>query len=857
MKVINRNGDEVDLNIDRITDRNSLLAQGLNVNIKVLSDLVSNQIIDKMKTSEIDILSAEHAFHLSIYEPEYDKLAIKIATSNLHKMTDASFIKTWEKLLNNHNKILNIHQPLIKKNIYDFVKKYGNMIDSVIRHERDYNYNYFGFTTIGSYLLKSDIPIERPQHLHMRTAIFPHIPLTNIHGEVIEEGDIYKAIKTYELLSEGYYTHASPTLFNSCTPCSQVASCHVYTVLDDLKDIHQKLEYIGQSCKLGGGMGGNISKIRSIKSPILSTNGKSDGIIPMIKVYDSNIRYCNQSGRRKGTNSMTLEITHPEIVEFIQLPLKDGADVNIRALDTFIGLFIPDLFMERAKNDEEWCLFDPNKILHHYGKQFDDVYGEEFEKMYVDAESKKLYTTKMKARSLFAPIMKSQIQTGIPYILFKDAINYLSNHSNIGTIRGLNLCCEIAEHTGPKDLKLIGEVFKLTGNHVPHDSLNSSEFKKVARNPTIRQLEKGIITECKNINLNLIFYDDVNDDAGVCTLASISLPKFIINSKKKIFDFEKLGEVTKVIVENLDNIIDRNDYPTLLSRRTALEQRAIGIGVQGLADVFMIFDLAWEDEEAEELNSIIEECIYYHAVYKSCEIAKIKGSYPYFKNSKSSKGILHFDPFGIIPFTDEKNLKRKVWMPKLNWDLLREMNKEGRRNSLLKAQMPTATTSQILGNYEAREMANSVLYVRKTQLGEFSVINKHLYKKLKKLELWTKEIVDIIIKNNGSIQNIPQIPDNVKRVFKTVWEIKQRIAMKYAKQAQLFTCQSQSNNFFIKDINYKKLITLYYDAWNDGIKGIKAGKEVAKTGNYYIRNSPSEATKYTVECLDDCKSCSA
>jgi ribonucleoside-diphosphate reductase alpha subunit len=1004
MFVINRKGQKESMRYDNITDRNVELSRDLDIDVAYLSKLVIQGLKNGIKTSEIDELSSETAANMSTYNPQYDTLASRIVVSNLHKNTKVSFIETMRDLFNYKSED-GRNFGIISKTMMDFMEEHKEVIENSIDYKRDFNFSYFGFKTLEkSYLNKiNNKVVERPQHMLMRVAI-------GIHGPINEyKGDIDKAIETYNEISQGKFTHASPTLFNACAERSQLSSCFLLHMEDDLEHIYETNKRSALISKYAGGIGIDISKVRAKGSKIHSTNGRSDGIVPMVQVFNSTARYCNQcfvpntdiylkntikhicdvkegdyvitkdgsykrvnevfvsdrdeeilritnthtmeplectkqhelfvlkrghytpefiaaseveigdfmvyisntdnevtntnveqyysygklirnnnesnfkldnislfdtktkiirfitglitnvndkgdfqiahpsyefkkqvryllvkinvlpkyhnnileipsnwlnfknsnytyseithiqkfnykgkvydlnieqnhnymtsnglvhnSGRRKGSIAMYIQPWHPDIFDFLALRYNNPPE-ELRARDIFLALWIPDIFMKRVETDDVWSLFCPSVV-----PKLADTYGEEFEKIYSEAEEQKLYFKQVKAREVWEAVLRSQEETGLPYMLYKDHINNKSNQKNIGIIRSSNLCTEVVQYTD-------------------------------------------------------------RNSVAVCNLASIALPKYVYYDKdnKPTFNFKELGRITEMITENLNLIIDKNFYPIKEAETNNLNYRPIGIGIQGLADVFAMFKYAWEDPEAKKLNRLIFEVIYYHAVKKSNELALKFGSYSAFEGSPISQGILQNDLWQQTPLSN--NTQEEVY---LDWDKLKNDVKLGMRNSLLVAPMPTASTAQILGNNEAFEPFTSNIYSRSVLAGDFVVINKHLYRDLKELDLWDKELVNKIIRNNGSVQSIEDIPERIRKIYKTVWEVPQRILIDMAADRGAFIDQSQSLNIFIDRPTHSKLTSMHFYGWKKGLK----------TGSYYIRSKPAvEAVKFTIKPSD-------
>lgn len=752
MQVLKRNGKREEVSFDKITARVKKLCYGLDSNFVdpiEISKKVIQGIFDGVTTSDLDNLAAETSASLATIHPDYAILAARIAVSNLHKNTNKSFSETMELLYNYIDPMTNQKAGLISDETIQVIRNNADKLDSAIIYDRDYSFDYFGFKTLErSYLLKANKKVvERPQHLLMRAAI-------GIHGSEIDT-----AIETYNLMSEKWFVHATPTLFNAGTPKPQLSSCFLLSMVDDsISGIFETLSRCAKISQSAGGIGLSIHNIRAKGSYIKGTGGSSNGIIPMLRVFNDTARYVDQGGgKRKGAFAIYIEPWHADIMDFLELKKNHGKE-EMRARDLFYALWIPDLFMERVVADKEWSLFCPNEAPKLY-----DTYGEEFEALYHQYESEGRARKVVRAQDLWYQICQSQIETGTPYILYKDACNKKSNQKNLGTIRSSNLCTEIIEYTAP-------------------------------------------------------------DEVAVCNLASISLPKFIENNT---FDFNKLVEVTRVITRNLNRIIDINYYPIPEARNSNFRHRPIGIGVQGLADAFILMRMPFDSEAARQLNREIFEAIYYAAVSESCELAKKYGAYETFPGSPMSQGIFQFDMWGVEPDTNR-------W----DWNALRnEVMKHGIRNSLLLAPMPTASTSQILGNNECFEPYTSNFYTRRTLSGEYIVINKHLLEDLVKLGLWNQEMKEMIMFNNGSIQNIPSIPTKLKELYKTVWELSQKSIIDMAADRGAFICQSQSLNLFLENASVNKLGSMHFYGWKKGLK----------TGMYYLRTkSAVDPIKFTL-----------
>ena len=751
MYVIKRNNIQEPIHFDKITTRIKQLLWNLDENIDpiVIVQKITSSIYSGISTKQLDELVAETVAHMISIHPDYGLLAARIEVSNLHKETKKKFSDVIEDLYNYINPQTNKCGSLISKKLYDIVQQNKLKIDSTIVYNRDFLFDYFGIKTLmRAYLLKIDYKIiERPQHMFMRVAFGIH------------QDDIDAAIETYNYMSSKYFIHATPTLFNSGTNRAQMSSCFLLQMKDDSIDgIFETLKETAQISKNSGGIGIAIHNIRASGSYIKGTNGISNGIIPMLRVFNNTARYVNQGGKRKGSFAMYLEPWHADIFDFLNLRKNHGNEEQ-RARDLFLGLWIPDLYMKRVEEDGMWSLMCPNECK---GLQY--VWGEEFEELYIKYENDKKYKKQIKARDLWKAILQSQIETGTPYMCYKDSCNRKTNHQNLGTIQSSNLCTEIMEYTAP-------------------------------------------------------------DETAVCNLASIALPKFY-NKNKNTFDFKNLIKITKIITKNLNKIIDLNFYPVDTAKNSNFKHRPIGIGVQGLADLFMLLKIPFDSLEAKELNKLIFETIYYAALTTSNELAKIHGPYSTYQGSPVSKGILQFDMWNIKP------------SEKYNWNNLKKKIAEyGIRNSLLIAPMPTASTSQILGNNECFEPYTSNIYVRRTLAGEFICINKHLFDDCLKLGIWTPLLKDKLIAANGSVQNIDEIPTNLKKIYKTVWEISQKTLIDMSADRGAFIDQSQSFNVHMQNPNYGKLTSMHFHSWKKGLK----------TGLYYLRTKSSVgAIKFTV-----------
>lgn len=752
MFVIKRNGKKESVKFDKITARIQKLSYGLSALVDPIdvAKKVVEGIYDGVTTTELDNLAAETAASLTTKHPDYALLASRIAVSNLHKNTEKSFSKTMRKLYNYTDPRSGKLLPLLSDEIMEVIEKNAELLDSTIIYDRDFGFDYFGFKTLEkSYLLRLDGKIaERPQHMFMRVSI-------GIHHD-----DIESAIITYNLMSERWFTHATPTLFNAGTPKPQMSSCFLLTMKEDSIDgIYDTLRQTAKISQSAGGIGLAIHGIRATGSYIGGTNGTSNGIIPMLRVFNDTARYVDQGGgKRKGAFAIYLEPWHADVFEFLDLRKNHGKE-EMRARDLFYALWMPDLFMQRVEENGDWSLFCPNEApgLH-------ESWGEEFEKLYTSYEKEGKARKTIKAQELWFAIIEAQIETGTPYLLYKDAANRKSNQQNLGTIKSSNLCTEIIEYTSP-------------------------------------------------------------DEVAVCNLASLALPRFVTDGQ---FDHQKLYEVTYQATKNLNKIIDFNYYPVEEARNSNMRHRPIGLGVQGLADVFILLRQPFESEAAKVLNKEIFETIYFAAMTASKDLAIKDGAYSTFKGSPLSKGKFQFDMW------EEASLSGR-W----DWETLRkEVMQHGVRNSLLVAPMPTASTSQILGNNECFEPYTSNIYTRRVLSGEFIVVNKHLLRDLVELGLWSNDMKNKIIKANGSIQKIEEIPANIKELYKTVWEIKQRNLIDMAADRGAFICQSQSLNLFVDAPSSSKLTSMHFYAWKKGLK----------TGMYYLRTqAAAQAVQFTVE----------
>ncbi|WP_428231185.1 ribonucleoside-diphosphate reductase subunit alpha [Flavobacterium sp.] len=753
MYVVKRDGHKEPVMFDKITERIKKLCYGLNElvdPVKVAMRVIEG-LYDGVSTSELDNLAAETAASMTIAHPDYAQLAARIAISNLHSNTKKSFSETMKDMYHYVNPRNGQEAPLLSDEVFNVIQENSAFLDSHIIYTRDFNYDYFGFKTLErSYLLKINGKIvERPQHMLMRVSVGIHLD------------DLKSVIETYDLMSKKFFTHATPTLFNAGTPKPQMSSCFLLAMQDDSIDgIYDTLKQTAKISQSAGGIGLSIHNVRATGSYIRGTNGTSNGIVPMLRVFNDTARYVDQGGgKRKGSFAIYIETWHADIFEFLDLKKNTGKE-EMRARDLFFAMWTSDLFMRRVQEDTTWTLMCPNECPGLY-----DVYGEEFEAMYLDYEFRGKGRKTIRARELWEKILESQIETGTPYMLYKDAANRKSNHKNLGTIRSSNLCTEIMEFTS-------------------------------------------------------------KDEIAVCNLASISLPMFIDNGK---FDHEALYNVTKRVTRNLNKVIDRNYYPVKEAENSNLRHRPVGLGVQGLADAFIMLRMPFTSDEAKVLNQEIFETLYFAAVTASMEMAKEEGPYSTFEGSPMSQGEFQYNMWGM---KDEELSGRWDWA-----SLRKEVMEHGVRNSLLVAPMPTASTSQILGNNEAFEPYTSNIYTRRVLSGEFIVVNKHLLHDLVDRGLWNETLKQEIMRHNGSVQNIDVIPQDLKELYKTVWEMSMKDIIDMSRQRGYFIDQSQSLNLFMQDANYSKLTSMHFYAWQSGLK----------TGMYYLRTkSAVDAIKFTL-----------
>jgi ribonucleoside-diphosphate reductase alpha subunit len=747
MRVIKRSGHVEDVKFDKVTNRISKLRYELSdkVDASLIAKQVFSSMYDNITTHEIDTLSAEICIGMVTSDSDYEVLATRIVASNIQKTTPKTFCDAMSKLYDAN---------IITKEVMDMA---GN-VEKFISPERDFDFGYFGIKTLEKgYLQRIESKIiETPQFLLMRVSI-------GIHGE-----DIDSVVQTYESMSRGHFIHATPTLFNAGTHRPQMSSCFLAAnKADSIDGIYDTLKECAQISKWAGGIGLHIHDIRANNSVIRGTNGKSDGIIPMLRVFNATARYVNQAGRRKGSFAMYIEPWHADVLDFLDIRLNQG-DEEARCRDLFSALWIPDLFMKRVEEGGKWSLFCPDKA-----PGLSDVYGDEFEKLYTQYEEEGRANEVILAADIWKAIIKSQSETGTPYMLYKDACNKKSNQKNLGTIKSSNLCSEIVEYSN-------------------------------------------------------------KEETAVCNLASISLPACV--TRDGTFDYKKLHSISKTLTYNLNRVIDRNFYPTENTKRSNFRHRPIGIGVQGLADAFILCGHAFGDEESRKMNAYIFETMYHGALEASCDVAEKRGAYESFEGSPISQGILQFDMWDREP----------IHSGLYDWNAMRERVKKGVANSLLLAPMPTASTSQILGNNECFEPYTTNIYLRRTLAGEFVIVNKHLVKALQKVGLWSKDMKDLMIKASGSIQNITDIPDDIKTLYKTVWEISQKVIIDMAADRGVYVCQSQSMNLFVENPTLSKLSSMHMYAWKSGLK----------TGMYYLR-SKAKARPIQFSLEAECTACSA
>ena len=744
------------MHFDEVTARVAALTYDFDkntVNAFKVAQKVFQSMYDGIATTEIDKLAAEVCISMATEHPNYSTLASRLSISDHHKSTPKRFYDSMKKLWTG---------GVISKEVWTIIKENITTLEPAIDYRRDYLFDFFGFRTLERmYLTKvKDKIVERPQHMLMRVSL-------GIHGD-----DIDHAIETYDLMSKKYFIHATPTLFNAGTKRPQMSSCFLLGIHDDsIEGIYKTLSQCAQISKWAGGIGLHIHSVRSNGSEIKGTNGISSGIVPMLKVFNHTARYVNQAGRRKGSFAIYLEPWHADIMDFLELKRNHG-DEEARARDLFYALWIPDLFMRRVQADGQWSLFSP-----HDAPGLVDVYGKEFDELYEKYESEGKARETVSAQTIWFSMLKSQIESGTPYMLYKDACNEKSNQKNLGTIKSSNLCTEIVQYTSPKEV-------------------------------------------------------------AVCNLASLSLPMFVGGGK---IDYQQLHDITRVVTRNLNKVIDRNFYPIKEAKFSNHRHRPIGIGIQGLADVYQMLRLPFDSSESANINKLIFETIYHGALTESCKLAQTDGPYETFKDSPTSQGILQYHMWGTTP--------SDLW----NWEsLIEDIKTHGLRNSLLLAPMPTASTSQILGNNECIEPYTSNMYLRRTLAGEFLVMNKHLVSELVNLRLWSKEVKDDIIHHDGSIQHMKNLPEDVRDIFKTSWEMSQKALIDQSADRGSYICQSQSLNLFMANPDFKKLSSMHFYAWEKGLK----------TGLYYLRTqAAAKAVKFTLDPTKygdtNCTMCSA
>ena len=775
--VINRYGKIMPLDFNRILNRLESLKNMepiLHVNIGLIAQNTIKLMINNISTRELDNISANICASMITIHPDYGTLASRIEISNLHKDTNENYYEMLVELNNYHNESEEVIK-LVDDKLINFAKEHSDLIQEKLNYNLDYTFTYFGIKTLKkSYLLKhnlsdNDLKIfERPQHMFLRVSIGIYFNKINDDGTT-DEDTIYNIFNTYKLLSENYYTHATPTLFNAGTPRQSLSSCFLLEIGDNLENIYKTLSDTAKISKWSGGIGVHCSQVRAKNSLIKSTNGRSEGIIPMLKVYNDSALYVSQGGgKRKGSTAVYLENWHADVLEFLDLKKPIG-DEYLRARDLFLAMWISDLFMKRliqaieTKKEVKWSLFCPDRA-----KGLADKYGDEFEELYIKYENEKIYNKQIDITILWKKILEIQMESGNPYLMFKDQVNKKCNQNNLGTIKSSNLCAEI-----------------------------------------------NIFTDKDNI--------------GVCNLASICLPKFVEKTKNNevFYSYQKLYETTKIIIKNLNQVIDNNVYPVVEGKHSDSMNRPLGLGVQGLADVFFKFKIPFTSNKAKEINKLIFETIYFAALESSCELAQVNGYYKTYPTSMTAKGQLQFDLWNVEP--------SKLW----NWTQLRtNISKYGLNNSLLTALMPTASTSQIMGNYEMFEPITSNMFTRNTLSGTYQIINKYLINDLLELKIWNDNLKQKIVANNGSVQDIEEIPEHIREIYKTVWELKQMDLIDMDADRSAYVCQSSSSNRFMKNPNNNKLTSMYIYCWKKGLK----------TGCYYLRSqSGADAIKFNVD----------
>ena len=895
IQITKRSGELEDLHLNKIQDRISNVAYDItlgklnNIDCDTLAIEVVQRLYNHISSTEIDEITATLSIGKTLTHPEYATLAGRIAISNMHKNVNQNFLYAMQQL--NANEDINGEPaPLLNEKFMKVVKENADRIQEEIKDIRDYSIEYFGFKTLErSYLMKKfdrvtkkRIIVERPQHMFMRVSIGLHYD------------DLEKVFETYHLMSQKYFIHATPTLFNAGTRREQLSSCFLLSTQDSLEGIFKTITDCAKISKWAGGIGVHISNIRANKSIIRSTNGTSDGVVPMLKVYNDVARYINQAGKRNGSFAIYLEPWHADILDFLEMKKPHGEEMR-RARDLFYAVWIPDLFMEAVKNNDDWYLMCPDQ-----SPGLPEAHNEKFVELYNRYVKEGKYIKIVKAREVWNKIIESQIESGVPYIGYKDAVNRKTNQSNIGTIKSSNLCVapetKILTETGWIEIQMLedkkvkvwnGEEYSETivrktsdsselirvmfadgffidctkyhkfyietqnGNietiqasdllfgmktktwkepefnsDISHEVVGIERTGRISKTYCFNEPKKhaGIFNGILAGNcIEIMEYSDENE-YGTCNLASLGLPKYIEDCK---FNYEKLHEVTKIVIRNLNNVIDVNYYPTPETKRSNMRHRPVGLGIQGLADVFALMRIPFDSPEAMKTNQLIVETMYHAAIEMSMELAKEQGPYETFEGSPASKGILQFDMWNHKP-TD-----------RYDWNRLKDdVMKHGLRNSLLIALMPTASSSSILGNTECFECPTSNLYVRRVLSGEFVIVNRHLAKDLLKLNLWTKDVIDQIVLNNGSVQNIAEIPEEIKALYKTMWEISQKVIIDQATERGPFVCQSQSMNIWMENPTYAKLSSMHFYGWSKNLK----------TGSYYIRSKPATtAIQFTLD----------
>jgi len=827
--VLKRNGSTETVSFDKILKRIKTLgdeAGGLSLNYTTLCRKIIDQLYNKIPTSEIDELTAQQCASLATTNDDYGILASRVLISNHQKNTDDDFSVVISRLYD-YVDIHGEHHPLVSKELFDIVMKDGDVIATWFRYDRDYLLDYFGFKTLErAYLMKIDgVIVERPQHMWMRVAL-------GIHGKNLQAARL-----TYNLMSQKYFTHATPTLFNAGTPRPQMSSCYLLAMeKDSINGIYNTLHDCASISKWAGGIGMHIHNVRAEGSHIRGTNGTSNGIVPMLQVFNYTARYVDQGGgKRAGSFAIYLEPWHGDIEAFLDMK-KNHGDEELRARDLFYALWIPDLFMERVRDDKEWTLMCPDKC-----PGLSDAVGNEFKVLYEKYERENKGIKVVKARKIWLKILDSQMETGVPYMLYKDHANNKSNQKNLGTIKSSNLCCEIMEYSDDKETAVCNLASIALGRFVTYGNFN--------KKPTITLYTKNNCKWCRrakkwfkirNIEYDEIALEDNKLEQFKTEHAVDTVPLIYVNEQKlggfkdlknssvfiPKFDYDLLHQITKVVTENLNKVIDKNFYPTKKTENSNFKHRPIGIGIQGLADTFALMDVPFHSDEAKVINSQIFETIYHAALEKSMELAREDKAYETFEGSPASNGILQFDMWGVYP-------------TRYPWDVLKHKIKlYGLRNSLLVAPMPTASTSQILGFNECFEPFTSNIYLRRTLAGEFVMVNKYLMNELQEIDLWTDEVKNGIIKNNGSVQQIEAIPKNLKEKYKIVWEIPMKHLIDMSADRGAFICQSQSLNLWMKDPDYQRLTSMHFYSWKKGLK----------TGIYYLRTKAKAAPQqFTIE----------